>query len=64
MISEKYIKIVIVLLFFLVEILVVFINIEKCFLSNIGYEGLVLLSNDNIIVRLGGSEVEIFVSKM
>lgn len=61
MISENYIKIVIVLLFFLVEILVVFINIKKCFLSNIGYEGLVLLSNDNIIVWLGGSEVVVCV---
>lgn len=61
--SENHIKIATALSLPPVEISAVSTNTKKCFLSNIGYEGLVLSSNDNIIVRLGGSEAVVCVQK-
>lgn len=61
--SENHIKIATALSLPPAEISAVSTNTKKCFLSNIGYEGLVLSSNDNIIVRLGGSEAVVCVQK-
>ena len=61
MTSENHIKIATALSLPPVEISAVSTNTKKCFLNNIGYKGLVLSSNDNIIVRLGGSEAVVCV---
>ena len=61
--SENHIKIATALSLPPAEISAVSTDPKKCFLSNIGYEGLVLSSNDNIIVRLGGSEAVVCVQK-
>ena len=60
--SENHIKIATALSLPPAEISAVSTNTKKCFLSNIGNEGLVLSSNDNI-VRLGGSEAVVCVQK-
>lgn len=36
---------------------------KKCFLFNVGHEGVVLSGNDNIIVSLRGSEAVVSVEK-
>ena len=59
--SENHIKIATALSLPPTEISTVSTNTKKCFLSNVGYEGLVVSSNDNIIVRLGGSEAVVCV---
>lgn len=61
--SENHIKIATALSLPLTEISAVSTTTKKCFLNNVGYEGLVLSSNDNIIVRLGGSEAVVCVQK-
>jgi len=61
--SENHIKIATGLSLPPSEISAVSTNTEKCFVNNIGYEGMVLSSNDNIIVRLGGSEAVLCVQK-
>ena len=60
--SENHIKIATALSLPPAEISGVCTNTKKCFLSNIGYEGLVLSSNDKV-VRSGGSEAVVCVQK-
>lgn len=59
----EYEKIVVILFFVLVEVLNVCLVINKCFLLNFGYEGIVFLSNNIIVVLLYGVDFVILVDK-
>ena len=61
--SENHIKIATALSLPPTELSAVSTNTKECFLNNVGYEGVVLSSNDNIIIKLGGSEAVVCVQK-